>query len=102
MVHDLKQQVEDIRMCLFDLVEQQHRVRMLGDGFGEEPALVEAHVARWRADQPRHGMALHILGHVETNQLDSHNAGKLHCHLGLADTGRAREQERANGFTSFP
>ena len=31
VVHHLQQDVEDVRMRLLDLVEQQHAVRMLGD-----------------------------------------------------------------------
>ena len=62
-------------MRLLDLVQQDHRVRMLVDGVGQEPALVEADVARRRADQPREGVALHVFGHVEADQLDPHDAG---------------------------
>src|SRR3546814_4616445 len=54
VVHDLKQDIEQVGMRLLDLVEQQHAVRMLIDRVGEEPALVEADVARRRADQPRY------------------------------------------------
>ena len=51
VVHHLQQQVEHIRMRLLDLIEQQHAVRMLGDRLGQQAALVEADVARRRADQ---------------------------------------------------
>ena len=37
MVHDLQQHVEDVRVRLLDFVEQQHRVRLLRDGFGQRP-----------------------------------------------------------------
>jgi hypothetical protein len=40
-------------MRLLDLVEQHHGVRVLSDGVHEKPALVEAHVAGRRADEPR-------------------------------------------------
>ena len=42
VVHDLKQHVEDIGVGFLDLIEQQHRKRLLGDGFGEQTALVES------------------------------------------------------------
>jgi hypothetical protein len=51
VVHHLQQDVEDVRVRLLDLVEQQHAVRLLGDGLGQQAALVEADVARRRADQ---------------------------------------------------
>ena len=35
VVHDLQQDVEHLRMGLFDLVQQDHAVRMLGDRLGQ-------------------------------------------------------------------
>ncbi len=46
VVHHLQQDVEQVRMRLLDLVEQQHAVRMLVDAVGQQAALVEADVAR--------------------------------------------------------
>ena len=83
-------------MRLLDLVEQQHRMRMLVDAVGEQPALVEADIAGRRADQPRHGVALHILAHVEAEQLDAEQQRKLARDLGLADAGRAGEHVAAD------
>src|SRR3546814_9087770 len=83
-------------MRLLDLVEQQHAVRMLIDRVGEEPALVEADVARRRADQPRYRVALHVFRHVEAGQLDAERQRKLARRLGLADAGRAGEQVAAD------
>ena len=65
-------------------------------GFGQQAALVEADVARRRADQARHRVPLHVLGHVEADQLDAHDVGELARDLGLADAGRAGEQEAAD------
>jgi hypothetical protein len=98
MVHDLQQQIEHIGMRLLDFVEQQHTVRMLGDGFGEQAALIEAHVARRGADQPRHRVTLHVLRHVEAHELHAHGDGQLAGHLGLAHAGGAREQEGTHGL----
>src|SRR3546814_8790212 len=81
---------------LLDLVEQQHAVRMLVDGIGEQPALVEADVARRRADEARDRMPLHVLRHVEAGQLDAERQRELARHLGLADAGRAGEQVAAD------
>ena len=53
-------------------------------GLGELAALVEADVARRRADQPRHRMPLHVLGHVEADQLDAEAIRELPRDLGLA------------------
>ena len=83
-------------MGLLDLVEQQHRVRRAPDGVGQQPALIEADVARRRADQPRDGVLLHVLAHVEAQELDAERRRQLLRELGLADAGRAGEQERAD------
>ena len=85
VIHHLQEDVEEVGMRLLDLVEQQHRVRMLVDGVGEEPALVEAHIARGRAEEPRDRVALHVLRHVEAGDLDPHGARELARDLGLAD-----------------
>ena len=65
VVHDLQQDVEQIGMGLLDFVEQEHGMRMLVDGIGEQPALIEPDIARRRTDQPRNRMTLHVLRHVE-------------------------------------
>ena len=52
VVHHLQQDVEQVRMRLLHLVEQQHAMRMLVDAVGQETALVEADIAGRRADQP--------------------------------------------------
>ena len=98
MIHDLQQQVEDVRVCLLDLVEQQHRVGMLVDLLSEQPALVEADISRWRTNQARDRVSLHVLRHVESDELHAQDAGELACHLGLADPGRTGEQEGGDGF----
>ena len=53
VVHDLQEDVEQVGVRLFDLVEQQDHVRVLVGGIGEQAALVEADVAGRRADQTR-------------------------------------------------
>ena len=50
VIHHLQQQVEHIRMRFFDLIKQQHRVRMFNHRIGQQPALIEANVARRRPD----------------------------------------------------
>src|SRR5690606_24479072 len=101
VVHDLQQDVEHIRMRLLDFIEQQHAVRLLGDGFGKQAALVEADIPRRRTDQARHRVAFHIFGHVEAQQLDTHGERQLARHLGLAYARGARKQERTDRTVGF-
>ena len=96
VVHHLQQQVENIRVRLFDLIEQQDRMRVLVDLLGQQTALVEADVARRGTDQTRHGVAFHVLRHIEPDQLEAEHACELSRHLGLADPGRAGEEETAD------
>src|SRR2546430_10902270 len=49
--------------------------------------LFRSHVAGRRADQARDGVALHVLGHVEAQELHAHGDRQLPRDLGLADTG---------------
>jgi hypothetical protein len=69
VIHDLQEDVEEVRVGLFDLVQQQHAVRMLVDAVGQQTALIETDIARRRADQPGHRVALHVFRHVEAQQL---------------------------------
>ena len=69
------------------------------DRVGEQPALVEADVARRRADQPRHRVLLHVLAHVEAQELHAQRLGELLGELGLADAGGPGEQEDPIGLS---
>ena len=69
VVHHLQQDVVDVGVRLLDLVEQHDAVRMRAHGVDEQAALLEADVAGRRADQPRHRVLLHVLAHVEADEL---------------------------------
>ena len=85
--------------CAFSISSSRtHRVRMLPDGVDEQPALLEPDVARRRADQPRDGVLLHVLAHVEAQELVAEVHRELLGQLGLADAGRTGEEE-ASGRT---
>ena len=101
VIHDLQQDVEHIRMRLFDLVEQQHRMGVLVDRVGQQAALVEPDIAGRCADQTRDRMAFHVFRHIETRQFHAERIGELAGDLGLADTGRAGEQVRADRLVRF-
>ena len=86
-------------MRLLDLVEQDDLVRPPADRLGQLAALVVADVAGRRADQPRHGELLHVLAHVDADHrvlVVEQELGERPGQLGLADAGRAEEQERAD------
>ena len=75
------------------------RVRAPAHRLGELAALLVADVAGRRADEPRDGVLLHVLGHVDPDHRVlrvEHELGQRARQLGLADAGRAEEQERAD------
>ena len=97
VIEHLQQRVEDVRMSLFDLVEQHHGERLAAHLFGELAALLVADVSRRRAEEPRSRVLLGELGHVHTNQrilVIEQELGKRLGQLGLAHTGGAGEDER--------
>ena len=85
-------------MGLFDLVKHEHRMRRPHYRLGQQPALIEADVPGRGTDEPRDRVRLGVFAHVETDEFDTEDLGKLFGHFGLADAGRAGEQERADGF----
>ena len=99
VVQDLQQHVEHVGVRLLDLVEEHDAVRPAAHRLGELAALLVAHVAGRRADQPRDGVLLHVLAHVEPHHgllVVEEELGQRPRQLGLADAGRAEEHERAD------
>src|SRR5439155_8906629 len=99
VVEDLQQDVEDVRVGLLDLVEEDHRVRAPSDRFGQLAALLVADVPGRRADEPRDRVLLHVLAHVEADQralVVEHELGERAGELGLADPRWAEEDEGAD------
>ena len=100
VVEDLEQDVEDVRVGLLDLVEQDDLVRPAADRLGQLAALVVADVAGRRADEAATTanfsmyslMSMRTIAVLVVEQELGEGAGQL----GLADAGRAEEQERAD------
>ena len=100
IVEHLEQDIEDIRMRLFDFVEQDHRIRPAPDRFGQVTAFFIAHIARWRTDQPGDRVLFHELGHVDAHHgvfgIEQERRERL-GQFGFAHAGRPEKQERAIG-----
>src|SRR5205085_4781003 len=102
VVEDLQEDVEDVRVGLLDLVEQDHRVALAAHGLRELTALVEADVAWRRADQAGHRVTLHELRHVDADQrflAAEHELGQGPRQLRLPDAGGPEKDERADRAT---
>ena len=102
MVHHLEQQVEDVRVGLLDFVQQQDGMGIFVDLLRQQAALVEADVTRRGADEARHRVALHVLRHIEADQFQPQDPGKLTGHLRLAHARGTGEEEGADGLLLLP
>ena len=86
-------------MRLLDLVEEDDRIRLAAHRLGELAALVVADIAGRRADEPRNGVLLHVLGHVDADERGlgiEERLGQRLGQLGLADARRTEKQETAD------
>lgn len=102
VVHDLQQDVEDVGMGLFYLVQQDHGIRGLAHGLGQQAALVEAHIAWRRTDEARDRVRFHVFAHVIAQELHAHGLGQPAGQLRLAYAGGAIEEEGARGPLTLP
>ena len=100
VVQHLQQDVEHVRVGLFDLVEQHDAVGVAAHGLGQLAALLIADISRRRADQAGDAELLHILGHVDADEVFlvvKQRLGQRFGQLGLADAGGPQEQKAADG-----
>ena len=99
LVERLQEQIEQARARLLHLVEQDDGVRVVLQLIRQDPAALAADDAARHADQLVHGdAAVLILGHVDADHLllvaEQERRDRLR-ELGLADAGRAEEQQHA-------
>ena len=66
VVQDLEQNVENILMGFFDLVQEHHRIGTPAHRFGQLASLFVADVTGRRSNETAYGVFLHKLAHVET------------------------------------
>ena len=100
VINELQEDVEDVRVGLFDLVEEDDGVGPAAHRLGQLPTLIEADVARRRADQPRHSVLLHVLRHVDADHgrlVVEEEFGERTGGLRLADARGPEEDEAADG-----
>jgi hypothetical protein len=67
VVEHLQQHVEYVWMRFFDFIEEHDRVWPAPHGFGKLAAFLVADVTRWRTDQARHRVFLHVFAHVDAD-----------------------------------
>ena len=100
VVQHLEQHVEHVRVRLLDLVEEDDRVGPAAHRLRELAALVVAHVAGGRADEPSHRVLFHVLRHVDADHrplVVEEELGERPRQLRLAHAGGPEEEEGADG-----
>ena len=98
MVHDLKQNVEDVGMSFFYFIQKDNTMGILPHRIGQQPALVETNISRRSSDQSGNGMLLHVFTHVKTLKVNSHDECELLRKFRLSHPGGTGEKERADGL----
>src|SRR5215211_925626 len=100
VVEHLQERVENVRVGLLDLVEENDRVGTTPHLLRELSSLFVADVAWRRADEAAHRVALLELGHVYPDHgvlLAEEVLGECTGELGLADSCRTEEDKAADG-----
>src|SRR5699024_2665825 len=93
---DLQQRVEDVRMGLLHLVEEDDRERLPADLLRHLTALFVPDVSRRRTEQTRNGVLLRVLRHIEADEgvlIAEEELGQRLGQLGLAYAGGSGEDE---------
>ncbi|MNL24904.1 hypothetical protein D3C87_1463560 [compost metagenome] len=68
IVQYLQQDIKDIGVCFFNLIQQYYRVWFATDFFCQLSALFIAYITRRGTDQAAQGEFLHVLTHIDTHQ----------------------------------
>ena len=93
IVHDLQEDVVDVRMGLFDFIQQKDGGGILAHRLGQQAAVLIAHIAGGGADQLGHGMLFRVFAHVKAQELDAQFPGQGAGDLGFAHAGGSDEEE---------
>ena len=94
VIEYLKQDVEHIRMCLLDLIEKDHGVRISADLLTELSALLVTNISWRRSDHLGDAVFLHILRHINPDQCilsAKHGFGQRFAKFGFSDPSRSQE-----------
>jgi hypothetical protein len=99
LVEHLEEHLVHVRVRLFHLVEQHHRIRLAAHRLGQHAAFAVADVARRRALQRRHRVRFLVLAHVDGDEVllaAVQRFGQRQRRLGLADARGTGQHEHAD------
>ena len=92
LIQNLQQDVHNVRVRLFNLVKEHHRVRSAANLFGQLAGLIVADIAGRRTDDAGHAVLFHKFGHIQADQrilLVEQLLRQRLDQLGLSYAGRA-------------
>ena len=92
VIHHLKKDIEHIRVCFFDLVQQKYCMWCFVDCFGQQTTLIKTDVTRRCANQSRYGMSFHVFRHVIADQFNSKSYRELTGDFSLPHAGWPAKQ----------
>ncbi len=99
IVQHLQQNIQHIRMSLFNFIKKNNRIGISTHLFAELSSLVIADIA-WRGtDHFRNAVLLHVFGHIDTDKIgfrSKHRLGQCLTELRFSHACRAKEHEGAN------
>src|SRR2546425_11984240 len=98
IVEQLEQDVQDFRVRLLDLIEEDHGVRTPAHGLGELPGFLVADVSGRSAEHARDRVLLLVLRHIDADQrmlVIEEELGERSRELRFADAGGAEADEAA-------
>ena len=105
LFHDLQQNPQHLRVCLFQFIEQHQAVGTAADGLGQLAALLIAHITGRGTDEPGHGLLFHIFRHIQPEHGLPGTENLLGQHptqLGFSYAGGAGEEQTGNGPPRIP
>ena len=94
--HNLQQELQGFRVCLFDLIEDYDAIRLAADGFRQLTGFFVANISGRRPHQAADGVAFHKFRHVNLDQglfAAKHEACQGFGQLRLAYTCWTQEHE---------
>ena len=99
IIQNLQEHVEHIPMCLLNLIQQDDAVRTAAHRLGQLAALIVAHIARRRTNQPCHRVLLHVLAHVDADHaalIIKERFCQCLCQLSFTNTSWSQENKGTN------
>src|SRR4030042_5963871 len=102
IIHNLEQDIEDVDMGFFDLIQQENAIGMLANRISKQASLVKSDIPGGSTNEPGNRMFFHIFAHVKAQEIYAQNCCHLFCYFSLSNTGWPDEEKRADRLIRDP